>query len=64
MGGGRGAGRGMGRGMGFPTLYDPIQSIPLKTEMNENNVKGVLKKRLKDLEIQLKEVKKRLEEIE
>ena len=64
-GGGRGTGRGMGRGMGIRTPYtapQPGYEAPL-APTSPDEVKETLKRHLTDLETQLKEVKKRLEEL-
>ncbi len=71
MGGGRGAGggrgsvRGMGRGMGFRAPYTAPQpgydAPPAPTSRDE--AKEMLTRHLTDLEAQLKEVKKKLEEL-
>jgi predicted Fe-Mo cluster-binding NifX family protein len=62
--GGRGMGRGMGIGMGFRAPYTAQQPgyepPPVPTGRDEE--KEMLKRHLTDLELQLKEVKKRLEE--
>ncbi|MCW3989729.1 MAG: DUF5320 family protein [Candidatus Bathyarchaeota archaeon] len=64
-GGGRGSGRGMGRGMGFRAPYTAPQpgyeAPPAPTSRDE--AKEMLKGHLTDLEAQLKEVKKRLEDL-
>ena len=64
-GGGRGSGRGMGRGMGFRAPYTAPQpgyeAPPAPTSRDE--AKEMLKRHLTDLEAQLKEVKKKLEEL-
>ena len=59
-------GRGMGRGMGFQTPYaapPPAYKAPLAPTSRDAE-KETLKRYLTDLETQLKEVKKRLEELE
>ncbi len=64
-GGGRGSGRGMGRGMGFRAPYTAPQpgydAPPAPTSRDE--AKEMLTRHLTDLEAQLKEVKKRLEDL-
>ena len=64
-GGGRGSGRGMGRGMGFQAPYTApppgYEAPPVPTSRDE--AKEMLKRHLTDLEAQLKEVKKRLEDL-
>jgi len=64
-GGGRGSGRGMGRGMGFRAPYTApppgYEAPPAPTSRDE--AKEMLKRHLTDLEAQLKEVKKKLEEL-
>jgi hypothetical protein len=64
-GGGRGSGRGMGRGMGFRAPYTAPQpgyeAPPAPTSRDE--AKELLTRHLPDLEAQLKEVKKRLEDL-
>ena len=65
-GGGRGMGRGMGRGIGFQAPYtasQPVYEAPLAPTSRDDE-KEMLKRHLKDLEIQLNEIKKRLEELE
>lgn len=71
MGGGRGAGRGrgmgrgMGRGIGLRAPYTAPQSgyeAPLAPTSSDEE-KETLKRHLTNLEAQLKEVKKRLEEL-
>jgi len=64
IGYGRGGGRGMGRGMGRMTgtyQYQPPTAYP--EPVTEENEKEMLKKRLEQLEEQLKATKKRLEEL-
>lgn len=63
-GGGRGMGGGMGRGMGRMTgTYQYQPPIAYPEPVTEENEKEMLKKRLEQLEEQLKATKKRLEEL-
>ena len=62
VGYGRGGGRGMGRGMGRMTgTYQYQPPIAYPEPVTEENEKEMLKKRLEQLEEQLKATKKRLE---
>jgi predicted Fe-Mo cluster-binding NifX family protein len=64
VGYGRGGGRGMGRGMGRMTgTYQYQPPIAYPEPVTEENEKEMLKKRLEQLEEQLKATKKRLEEL-
>jgi len=64
IGYGRGGGRGMGRGMGRMTgTYQYQPPIAYPEPVTEENEKEMLKKRLEELEEQLKATKKRLEEL-
>lgn len=60
MGMGMGAGRGMGRGMGMGKgmMYQPVP------QMSNEQEKQMLKEQINGLEQQLKQMKKRLEELE
>lgn len=64
VGYGRGGGRGMGRGRGRMTgTYQYQPPIAYPEPVTEENEKEMLKKRLEQLEEQLKATKKRLEEL-